>query len=112
MRLRIIATIFRKEITEALRDRLTLIVVVLLPLLIYPLMIIGMGKLRESQELAQEERPSQVAVWGPAPAELMDALKRTNALALAEWKGAPESLKREFETGHIPPSPDDEARAP
>lgn len=97
MRLRIIFTIFRKEITEALRDRLTLIIVVLLPLLIYPLMIIGMGKLRESQELAQEERPSQVAVWGEAPAELIDALKRTNALVLTPWRGIPKDVRDKFE---------------
>lgn len=103
MRLRIIATIFRKEITEALRDRLTLMVVVVLPLLIYPLMILGMSKLRESQELAQEERPSQIAVWGQAPAELIDWLKRTNALVLEDWKGAPESLRSELEAGTLQP---------
>ena len=40
MRPRIIWTIFRKEITEALRDRITLLVLVGLPLLIYPLMFL------------------------------------------------------------------------
>lgn len=105
MRLHIITTIFRKEIKEALRDRLTLIVVLLLPLLIYPLMIIGMSKLRESQELAQEVRPSQVAVWGTAPGELVGWLKRTNVLALENWKGAPESLRTALEAGQLQPPP-------
>jgi sodium transport system permease protein len=103
MRPRVIWTIFRKEITEALRDRLTLLVVVVLPLLIYPLMIIGMSKLRESQEIAQEERASRIAVWGHAPAELIDWLKRTNALVLDVWKGAPESLRGDLEAGKLQP---------
>jgi sodium transport system permease protein len=103
MRPHIIATIFRKEIREALRDRLTVIVVLLLPLLIYPLMLIGMSKLRESQELAQEERPSQIAIWGIAPGELVGWLKRTNSLALENWKGAPESLRTELEAGKLEP---------
>ena len=105
MRPHIIATIFRKEITESLRDRLTVIVVLLLPLLVYPLMLIGMSKLRESQELAQEVRPSQIAVWGAAPADLVGWLKRTNALVLENWTGASESLRAEFEAGEFQPPP-------
>jgi sodium transport system permease protein len=103
MRPYIVATIFRKEVTEALRDRLTVMVVLLLPLLIYPLMLIGMSKLRESQELAQEERASQIAVWGTAPGELVGWLKRTNVLALESWQGAPESLRNELEAGKLQP---------
>ena len=37
MRPHILWTIFRKELTEALRDRVTLLVMIGLPLLIYPL---------------------------------------------------------------------------
>ena len=68
MRARIVWTIFRKEITEALRDRLTLAVVIGLPILLYPLMILGLSKIVKTQAATEEERASVVAVWGDAPA--------------------------------------------
>ncbi len=56
MRLRIVLEILRKELTETLRDRRTLLMMVALPVLLYPLLMIGFSKLQVSQREATEER--------------------------------------------------------
>lgn len=106
MRLNIIWTIFRKEITDSLRDRLTLLVVLGLPLLLYPLLIIGMSKLVDTQVAEQQMRTAKVALWGDPPQQLTNWMdKRTTNLSFATWMGAPESLRKEFEAGNLRPSP-------
>ena len=91
MRFHIIWTIFCKEITEALRDRLTLAVVIGLPLLIYPLLILGMTKLQKVRAETEEDRTSQVALWGEVTATLLGALQHTNSLSTTNWGGASEA---------------------
>ena len=49
MRFRIVLDIVRKELTETLRDRRTLMMMIALPVLIYPLLMIGFSKLQVSQ---------------------------------------------------------------
>lgn len=105
MRLPVVWTIYRKEITEALRDRVTLLVVIGLPMLLYPLLFIGITKVQKTQEVAEDKRASKIAVWGAAPAPLLDWLKRTNTLALESWGGLPDSLRRDFEAGKFQPPP-------
>lgn len=100
MRLHAIWTIFRKEITEALRDRLTLIVMLGLPILIYPLVVTLLTRLQRTHEAAEDKRVSQVAVWGTAD-QLTDFLSRTNTLNLESWKAIPEEMRRAFESGEI-----------
>src|SRR5688572_23695995 len=108
MRLHIIWTIFRKEITEALRDRLTLAAVIGLPLLLYPLMILGMTKLQKVHVESEEERVSQIAIWGDAPQALLKSLQNTNALGLTNWGGASDSLQTEFRAGRFKAAPEEE----
>ena len=74
MRPRIAWTIFRKELTETLRDRRTLFMMIVLPILLYPMMIIAVTWFQESQAETQEERASTVAVWGEPPAALASGL--------------------------------------
>ncbi len=108
MRLAIIWTIFRKEITESLRDRLTLIVVIGLPVLLYPLMIMGLSKLQESHAETEEEHVSRVAVWGDAPAPLLDWLRSTNKLMLTNVAGVPRDIEAGLVSGRFQP-PDTKA---
>jgi sodium transport system permease protein len=110
MRPHIIWTIFRKEITEALRDRLTLAAVIGLPLLLYPLMILGMTKVQKAHVESEEERISQVAVWGEAPAALLTRLQ-TNQLQHTNWAGASEDLQAEFRAGRIQPVGEEDVKA-
>jgi sodium transport system permease protein len=110
MRLRIVWTIFRKEITETLRDRRTLLMMVGLPVLLYPLMMIGLTKLQRSHVEAQEARASKIALWGDVETELSDWLSQTNVLSVESWGAAPDSVREAFEAGKVSP-PSSEAHA-
>jgi sodium transport system permease protein len=101
MRLSVVWTIFRKEITEALRDRLTLVVVFGLPLLIYPLSVTMLSRIQATTEQTEERRVSQIAVWGQAPTPIMATLDGTNTLKLEPWAHIPKALREEFSAGSI-----------
>jgi sodium transport system permease protein len=111
MRPHIVFTILRKELTEALRDRLTLAVIIGLPLLLYPLMILGMTKLQKSHVATEEERVSVVALWGDAPVAFLSALGATNHLSLTNWAGADDTVQAGLRSGRWLPPTDEEALA-
>jgi sodium transport system permease protein len=56
-----------KELREALRDRRTLAVMVLLPLVIYPLLSMLAAQVATGREKQREERPSTIALVGAGP---------------------------------------------
>jgi sodium transport system permease protein len=99
MRPRIAWTIFRKELTETLRDRRTLFMMVGLPILLYPMMIIAVSWFQESQAETREERASTVAVWGEAPAGLAGALNAAARVTLKPWEAAPAAVRRSLASG-------------
>jgi sodium transport system permease protein len=61
-----VALTLGKELREALRDRRTLAVMILLPLVVYPLLAMLAAQVATGREQQREERPSSVAVT-PAP---------------------------------------------
>jgi sodium transport system permease protein len=101
MRLPIALTIFRKELVETLRDRRTLFMMVGLPILLYPMLIIAFSWFSESQSEAREERRSAVAVWGSAPAPLLDALDKGSRVTLHAGAGEPEEVARGLQSGTL-----------
>lgn len=104
MRARIICTIFCKEITEALRDRVTLLVLVGLPLVFYPVVFVTTSQVTEHRAMIVDRRVSTVAVWGVGVSPLLDWLAPTNnRLKLELWQGIPASLRRELEAGRLQP---------
>jgi sodium transport system permease protein len=105
VRPRILQTIYRKELTEALRDRRTLFMMVGLPLLIYPLLIFGLSRLQESQQAAQQARDSAVAVWGVMPPELAARLNAAPRLKTTPWAEAPAEVRMALEQGGVAPPP-------
>ena len=106
MRWPIVWTIYRKELTETLRDWRTLLMMVGLPILLYPIMILGAGSVQQSTARAIGARVSTVGVWGEAPAGLLDRLAAPGTLAASAWKGAPAALRRALETGSLEPPTD------
>lgn len=56
--------VFRKEMIEALRDRRTIIVALVLPLLMMPVATLGIPYLAERQAAEFEDRPAAVAIVG------------------------------------------------
>ena len=64
MNRRVVATIARKELRESFRDRRTLYLMILLPLLIYPLMLLSVAQVAVSQQEKLAAVASHVAVLG------------------------------------------------
>ena len=104
MRLPIIWIIFCKEITEALRDRVTLLVLVGLPLLIYPLAVIWLPGVTKPRAAVEDRQENTVAVWGMWAIPLIDWLATdSNHLTLEQWQHIPATLRRELETCRLRP---------
>lgn len=60
-----IATVFRKELKDSLRDRRTLISMILVPMLIMPVLMIGVGKIASTVvRKAQREVPAIMILGG------------------------------------------------
>jgi len=57
-----------KELREALRDRRTLAIMILLPLVVYPLLSVLAAQVATGREKQREDRPSTVAIAGDGPA--------------------------------------------
>src|SRR5262245_9183905 len=74
LRFRVAWLIYRKELRETLRDRRTLVVMILLPLTLYPLLTLTFASLAASQKREEGERPSQICMIGSAAPGLRNAL--------------------------------------
>jgi sodium transport system permease protein len=68
VKLRVVGIVASKELRETLRDRRTLTVMVLFPLVVYPLTSLLMAQVMASHAARGEARRSHVAVVGPAAA--------------------------------------------
>ena len=68
--------ILKKEVVETLRDRKTVIVMVVLPLVLYPLLFLGLGQATQAQKesIGQALLPMGIS-GGEAPDELLEALR-------------------------------------
>jgi sodium transport system permease protein len=102
--MKIAFTIFRKELRESLRDRRTLMMMVGLPIVLYPLLIIGMSKVQSSRQATSEARASIVAVWGELPTELRQRLEDDEQFELKIGEGLSDELSVGIAQG--PPSSD------
>lgn len=71
---RLVATVFRKEGVETLRDRRTIIVALLLPVVLMPVITLGVPFLAQRQQQARTQHPVPVAVVGSAHASELVAL--------------------------------------
>jgi sodium transport system permease protein len=58
---------FGKELREALRDRRTLAIMILLPLVVYPLLAMLAAQVATGREKQREQRPSTIAITGSGP---------------------------------------------
>jgi len=87
-------TIFAKELRETLRDRRTLLMMVVVPVLLYPMLLVVSEQLLLFGQRSLEAEASPVAVMGGAPPELLETIDSTAALELTEIDGAPEAALR------------------
>jgi len=91
--------IYCKEILGAIRDRRTLISMIIIPLVFYPLLFLGIGYFTLIGQEKSEALPSIVAVSGGENApQLMEILKQDEKINLVQFN---ENTKEEFRTGAV-----------
>ena len=91
MALRSIGIVYRKELKEALRDRRTLVTMLVVPLLIFPLLSVGFGAMVATiVGKAQEEVPKIMIKGGEDSPDVVASLKKTDNFRIvplaADWK--------------------------
>jgi sodium transport system permease protein len=120
MNWRNIATVYRKELKDSLRDRRTLISTIVIPTLVMPLMFFGIGKVMSNvMTKAREDIPTVALLGGadsPGVVKQFRESKRMRVVAApGDWKQAisekrlrvavqlPEQFETLLQTGEAPP---------
>lgn len=98
--------IFRKELTDVLRDRRTILSMILFPIVLVPLLMIGLPRLLSSQVQKAATEVSTIAVVGKENASSLVARLPTFGLKLVEVSNVKEAIRSgqiqaalEFEPG-------------
>lgn len=108
MRWGLVLAIAKKELTETLRDRRSLLMLLVLPTLIYPVMLIGLTKVATNQAESREARGSRVGVWGALPPDLeRELLAAEPGLQLVAWAGCPAHVQSQLTAGLLAPPPEE-----
>jgi sodium transport system permease protein len=100
-----IGIVYRKEMIDLLRDKRTLFGMILLPILLYPLLLIGLTQILAEQigQIERQEFLVAIAGWGDFP-ELADALLRKGE---SHWRveraerSRTEELRRRLAAGEL-----------
>jgi sodium transport system permease protein len=91
MSLRNVGIVYRKELTEAIRDRRTVISTILVPLLLFPVLSVGFGSLAVMLVgKAKEEVPKVMLRGGQDSPEVVAGLKKLDKIEIVpetpDWK--------------------------
>jgi sodium transport system permease protein len=91
MSLRNVGIVYRKELTEALRDRRTVISTILVPLLLFPVLSVGFGSLAIALVgKAKEETPKVMLIGGADSPTVVEGLKKLDKIDVVpetpNWK--------------------------
>jgi len=91
MSLRNIGIVYRKEVTEAIRDRRTVISTILVPLLLFPVLSVGFGTLAVTLVgKAKEETPKVMLLGGEDSTAVVEGLKKLDKIDIVpetpNWK--------------------------
>src|SRR5262249_53584879 len=89
MRPRIVFHIFKKDLTEVLRDRRTVIMAFVVPAVIYPLLFTLLGSVSSDKRGELERARARVAVWGPVPQAARDAVVKDARSDLVDVRPEP-----------------------
>ncbi len=73
-----ITTIWKKELRDTIRDRRTLMAMIVMPMLLMPLIIVGIGKFTEYQIRQAEEKVLDIAIENQAAAPEFSTLLEGN----------------------------------
>jgi len=103
MNLHAIGVVYRKEFTEWVRDRRTLISTVIVPLLLFPIIMVGFSALAVVLVgKAQKETPKVMILGGEDSPQLLANLRKLDNLEIAPYtsNGKSKTPKKKF----APPS--------
>jgi len=86
-----VGIVYRKELTEALRDRRTLISTIIVPLLLFPILSVGFGAMAVALVgKAREESPKVMILGGEDSPSIVEGLKKLEKIeivpAAVNWK--------------------------
>ncbi len=84
-----ISLVFKKEIQGAIRDRRTLISMIVVPLIFYPLLFLGIGYFSLIGQRSSENIPSLIGITGAENSpELIEILKRDKNITIIHSQGS------------------------
>ena len=91
MSMRNVGIVYQKELTEALRDRRTLISTIIVPLLLFPILSIGFGALAVTLiGKAKEEVPKVMILGGQDSPAILEGIKKLEKISVVpttdNWK--------------------------
>ena len=91
MTLRNVGIVYRKELTEAIRDRRTVISTILVPLLLFPVLSVGFGSLAVMLVgKAKEEVPKVMLRGGEDSPDVVGGLRKLDKIEIVpetpDWK--------------------------
>ncbi len=93
--IRLLAAVFAKEMVETLRDRRTLVVALLLPVVLMPVVTVGVPYLADRQRHEREVSASRIAVVGAAHApDLVAAGEARGAISVVQVADPQRALLR------------------
>lgn len=94
MRWRHVALVWQKELLDTIRDRRTLTMMIVVPLVLTPVLVLGPSVLRQSQEEKQQQQLQSVAVVnGQEAPELLALLRNSGLLQVMNVPNPEEALK-------------------
>lgn len=83
-----VLTIWKKELKDAIRDKRTLMAMIILPIVLMPVIIIGMSKITEIMIKQAEEQISTVGIVNQSAApDFIELIKQNEKLELVEYEG-------------------------
>ena len=84
----------KKELRETLRDRRTLLVMILVPVLLYPVILVASEQLILFGQRNLEAEAAAVGVVGEPPDRLLELVRDRDELDLVDLSGDPEEAIR------------------
>ncbi len=101
MRLKIVSTVFKKELTELLRNRRTLLVMFGVPLLLYPLLTIAVASLANSKNDQLTKKPARVFVQNADGAPHLLVQLRADDSGIRIISPAPTDVEAPLKNGSV-----------
>ena len=94
-------TVYRKEIRDTLRDKRTVMVMILVPILLYPLLFTTMGQIMTVGTKKLEMQTSRIALQGSLPPDLVGRIEADKKLSIAESEDALNDLQGKVIQGFL-----------